>query len=165
VAELGPGDAAPVASLPGVAGGTVALPGDDPLTVVVLFKASCPTCRWALPWFQRLHEAAAGRPLAVRGVAQDDPAEARAFAAELGLTFPIGIEEAPWAFSAAWGALTVPTFFLVGADGVVRLASAGFARDDLREAGQRAAALDGGPPLDPFPAGEAGEAVPAFRPG
>jgi peroxiredoxin len=158
---VGPGDPAAAAELPCLGGGTVELPGGAPLTLLVFYKASCPTCRWALPFVQALHERAHG--LTVVGIAsEDDVDEAAAFAAELGLTFPIGLESAPWEVSAAYGLTTVPTLFLIDGAGRVKRVSPGFAKEDFLAAAAEAAALHGGAPADPFPEGAA---VPEFRPG
>jgi peroxiredoxin len=159
MAELGPGAKAPAFHLPGLAGGVVVVPGNAPLVLLAFTKASCPTCRWMFPFVQALHEGAKG--LAVVGVASDPDGEARAFAEELGLTFPIGVENAPWPVSTAYGLATVPTLFLIET-GTVRLASAGFSRSDFLEIASAAAQRAGGKPANPFPAGAA---VPAFRPG
>jgi peroxiredoxin len=162
VSELPRGTKAPTATLPGLAGGDIAIPGSAPLTLVVLLKASCPTCRWALPHYQALHEASRDRPLAVIGVFQGEAAASAVVAAEAGATFPLALEPAPWELSAAFDAVTVPTAILIDDEGKVVITSLGFSRDDLLEAGRRAAAIDGGDPIDPFPAGEE---VPVFRPG
>ncbi|MGQ0720627.1 MAG: peroxiredoxin family protein [Candidatus Eiseniibacteriota bacterium] len=153
MAELGPGAKAPAFHLPGLACRSVAVPGAAPLTLLAFTKASCPTCRWMFPFVQALHERAKG--LAVVGVASDPVGEARAFVEELRLTFPIGVESAPWPVSAAYGLTSVPTLFLIET-GTVRLASVGFSRSDFLEIASAAAAAS------PFPAGAA---VPAFRPG
>lgn len=145
--------------LPGLAGGEIPIPGDAPLTLLVFFKSSCPTCRWALPFVQALHEHAAG--LTVVGVAEDDEDEARELADELGLTFPIALESAPWSVSAAWDLTTVPTVFLVE-DETVTIVSPGFSRDDLLFVARRAAARSRGAPVDPF-GGDT--TIPIFRPG
>lgn len=158
---VGPGHRAPVAELPRLGGGTVELPGGAPLTLLAFYKASCPTCRWAMPFVQTLHERARG--LTVVGIAsEDDASEAAVFAQELGLTFPIGLESAPWDVSRAYALSTVPTLFLVDGAGRVKRASPGFAKEDFRAVAAEAAALHGGAPADPFPEGVA---VPEFRPG
>jgi peroxiredoxin len=127
--------------------------------LLVFYRASCPTCRWALPFVQALHERANG--LAVTGVASDAEGDARAFAEELRLTFPVGVESEPWPVSTAYSLTIVPTLFLIDA-GTVRLASAGFARDDFLRFAGAAAERSGGEPANPFPVGSG---VPAFRPG
>lgn len=160
MSEVGPGQRAPSFRLPSLGGVAVAVPGGSPLTLLVFYKASCPTCEWALPFVQALHERADG--LAVVGVASDAEDEARAFAEKLGLTFPVGVESEPWDVSAAYALTTVPTLFLVGESGKVLLTSPGFSRDDFLEVARRAAERSGGAPADPFPEGAE---IPAFRPG
>ena len=81
--EFAAGAEAPRFTLPGRSGGDVAVPGDAPLTFLVVYKASCPTCRWALPLVQSLHEKVEG--ISVVGVASDTAEDTEAFAAELGL--------------------------------------------------------------------------------
>lgn len=163
MSELAPGTKAPAFSLPALDGsGPVEGPGRGPLTLLLFAKASCPTCRWVMPIFRTLHERSAGGSLRVLGVFQDDPDVERAAAAELGVTFPVGLEETPWATAEAYGLTTVPTFFLLDADGEVLVTSPGFSREDLLEAPKRAAELDGGEPVDPFPDGMD---VPPYRPG
>lgn len=157
---VAPGDRAPAFRLPSLGGGALDLPGAAPLTLLAFTKASCPTCRWALPFVQALHERARG--LTVVGVASDPPAEARALAEELGLGFPVAVEGEPWEVSAAYGLTTVPTLVLVDGSGEVLFTSEGFSRDDFLEIARRAGERSGTAPADPFPAGEA---VPPFRPG
>jgi thiol-disulfide isomerase/thioredoxin len=163
VAELAAGSIAPAAELPSAAGdaeSVVAIPGAATKTLLAFFKSSCPTCKWALPWIQRLHESARDAGLRVVAVAEDDSSVARALVEELSLTFPVGVESEPWALSEAYGLSTVPTFFLVDEGGVVEMASPGFSRDDLLECARRAAEAAGVPAPKPFP-----EDLPAFRPG
>ena len=163
MSELAPGTKAPTFSLPALDGsGTVDGPVRGPLTLLLFAKASCPTCRWAMPIFRTLHERATDTGLSVLGVFQDDPDVERAAAAELGVTFPVGLEGRPWPTAEAYGLTTVPTFFLLDADGEVLVTSPGFSREDLLEAPKRAAELDGGEAVDPFP--EEMD-VPAYRPG
>lgn len=152
---------APRAGLPRLGGGTVDLPGTAALNLLVFWKSSCPTCRWVLPFVERLHARTAGVSLAVVGVAEDDEAEAGAAVAEAGVTFPTALEAEPWAVSAAYELMTVPTFVLADAAGRVLMVSPGFAKDDLLEVARRAAERDGGEPADPF----GDESVPAYRPG
>ena len=157
------GAPAPTFHLPRLDGqGSIDGPSTGSLTMLLFYKASCPTCRWAMPFFQQLHDRTQGGSLSVIGLAQGEAEDERAFAEELGVTFPVALEETPWATSAAYGLTTVPTFFLVDEAGNVLLASPGFARDELRDVARRAAERDGGPAADPFPEGME---VPVFRPG
>jgi peroxiredoxin len=163
MSELAPGTKAPAFTLPALGGsGSVEGPVRGPLTLLLFAKASCPTCRWAMPIFQALHERTAGGSLSVLGVFQDDPDVERAAAAELGVTFPVGLEGTPWSTAEAYGLTTVPTFYLLDGHGEVLVTSPGFSRDDLLEAPRRAAELDGGQVASPFPDGMD---VPPYRPG
>jgi thiol-disulfide isomerase/thioredoxin len=135
------------------------LPGSAPLNFLAFFKSTCPTCATALPFVRALHERAPER-LRVLGVAQDEEPAAQALAEVLGLEFPIGLESVPWNVSASYGLVTVPTFFLVNAEGEILVTSPGLARDELREIGRRAADA-GGEPIDPILDPE----LPAFVPG
>ncbi|MCA9750627.1 MAG: redoxin domain-containing protein [Gemmatimonadetes bacterium] len=161
MSELAAGTKAPAFSLPGLGGGNVGVPTGASLTCVVVFKSSCPTCRWALPYFQALHAGTKNGPLAVIGIAEDEPAEARALAEDLALDFPIALEGEPWATSEAYECITVPTMFLLDGDDRVILTSPGFARDDMIEVARRTAEIAGGDPFDPF----GGKDMPPFRPG
>jgi peroxiredoxin len=161
VSSLGAGDRAPAYRLPQVGGGTLSGPEVGVLTCLVVVKSTCPTCVWALPFFQTLHARTAGGSLRVVAITEDTAEVAAALVAELGITFPVGIEGDPWPVSAAYDLSAVPTFFLVGRDGRIELTSVGFARDDLHAIARRAAEEDGGEPADPFE----GQEVPVYRPG
>jgi len=126
----------------------------------VFFKTSCPTCRWALPYFEQLHRLVGAEVLSVIGVAEDDEADLSPVAEELELTFPIALEPPPYVTSTAYEVMTVPTLFFVREDARIELESAGFARGEVLEIARRAAALAGTDPVSSFLDG-----VPDFRPG
>jgi len=66
--------------------------------VVVFWSTTCPFCRRHNLHVEKLHRAAAGRRLAVLGVARDrDTAAVRRYAAQQGYTFPITTDHAPLA--------------------------------------------------------------------
>ena len=78
----------------------------------VLYKKSCPTCQYALPFLERLHREYAGRGLTVWGVAQETEEDAAAFAAEYGLTFP-QLADADLEVTERHAITNVPTVYLV----------------------------------------------------
>ena len=162
MAEIAPGSQAPRVLLTDFDGKDLNIPGRSRLTLLTVFKASCPTCEWALPYVQRLHEKTSGGALEVMGVAEDDRATALEFAEETGLTFPIALESDPWPVANGYGLSTVPTMFLIDESGEILLSSPGFSKDDLLDVARRAAELDGEEPADPF---DGDTTVPAFRPG
>jgi thiol-disulfide isomerase/thioredoxin len=66
--------------------------------VVVFWTTSCPYCRRHNPRIERLHRAAAGRPLRVLGVAREhDAAAVRRHAQAMGYSFPITLDAQPLA--------------------------------------------------------------------
>lgn len=66
--------------------------------VVVFWSTTCPFCRRHNEHVEKLHRAAAGRRLAVLGVARDgDIAAVRRHASAHGYTFPITLDQAPLA--------------------------------------------------------------------
>ena len=124
------GDRAP--SLPlleGVRGGSP--------TLLAFFKVSCPVCQFTFPFLERLAKSGSMR---VFGVSQDDAKATDRFAKEFGVTFPMLLDEqsAGYAASNAFGVSTVPTLFLVDADGVVAFSGEGFVKRDLADLGRRA---------------------------
>src|ERR1035438_6032440 len=47
--------------------------------VLVFFKISCPTCQYALPFFERLHQAYGHQGVTLVGISQNDAKETTAF--------------------------------------------------------------------------------------
>lgn len=147
---------APEFDLPDLNGNRVELSNlthDGPI-LVAFFKVSCPTCQYTLPYLQRFADANA---IAVLGISQDDAAATRRFCQTYGVTFPILLDSASarYPVSNAYRIKTVPSLFLIEPNGSISKASNGFSRQDLEEIGSRFEFV-------PF---EAGEQIPAFRPG
>ncbi|MDO8419129.1 MAG: TlpA disulfide reductase family protein [Rubrivivax sp.] len=66
--------------------------------VVVFWSTTCPYCRRHNQHVEKLHRAAAGRRLAVLGVARDrDVAAVRRYVDQQGYTFPVTTDQAPMA--------------------------------------------------------------------
>jgi peroxiredoxin len=99
--------------------------------LVAFFKVGCPTCQYALPFLERLHQQFREHGAQVWGISQDDARSSRSFAEEFGLTFPILIDDHPYDVSDAYGIRHVPTLFLINGQGLVELATDGFDKKDL----------------------------------
>jgi peroxiredoxin len=127
---LSAGDKAPSFSLPAVGGGgTVSDPwtGDQAGagTLVAFFKTSCPVCKMVAPMLTKLAEGGAR----VVAVGEDPPEAIARFTETEGQRVPTLSEPEPYEVSEAYGLESVPSVFLIGADGEVREALAGWNRD------------------------------------
>jgi peroxiredoxin len=89
--------------------------GALPLTLVIFFKTTCPTCQYAWPYYERLHTAYTKAGLRVWGISQHDAERTRAFQAQYNATFPHMIDEA-FTASRAYDPAFVPTSFLIDSD-------------------------------------------------
>jgi peroxiredoxin len=122
--------------------------------VLVFFKVSCPTCQYALPFFERLHKAYRNKGISLVGVSQNDAKETAAFMKEFGITFPVLLDD-PGSYPAsnAYGLTNVPTIFWIAQDGEIEVSSVGWLKAEFEEINRKMA--------------EAGKSAPAamFRPG
>jgi peroxiredoxin len=122
--------------------------------VLAFFKVSCPTCQYALPFFERLHKAYAGKGVTLVGISQNDARDTSAFIKEFGVTFPILLDDTnSYPVSNAYGLTNVPTIFWIAQDGEIEVSSVGWVKADFAEINRRMA--------------EAGKLAPAavFKPG
>lgn len=122
--------------------------------VLVFFKVSCPTCQYALPFFERLHKAYRHNGVTLVGVSQNDARDTAAFNKEFGVTFPTLLDDTrSYPASNAYGLTNVPTIFWVAQDGEIEVSSVGWVKADFEEINRRMA--------------EAGKIAPAavFKPG
>jgi cytochrome c biogenesis protein CcmG, thiol:disulfide interchange protein DsbE len=113
------GRPAPRVELPGLRGGRVRLAELRGRPVVLNFWASwCPPCLAEMPEFQRVHRRLGDR-VAFLGVNQRDQAQAaEELSRSTGVTYPLAVDPAGWAFD-AFGGLGMPTTVLIRADGTV----------------------------------------------
>jgi len=122
--------------------------------VLVFFKVSCPTCQYALPFYERLYRAYRGKGIALVGVSQNGAKDTAAFNKEFGVTFPVLLDDThSYPVSNAYGLTNVPTIFWIAQDGEIEISSVAWVKADFEEINRRMA--------------EAGKLAPAamFRPG
>jgi thiol-disulfide isomerase/thioredoxin len=145
-AVLGPGAPAPLLA-PG---------GDHPWrdgpAVLAFFKVTCPVCQMTAPKVQALADAG----LTVTAVGQDPPPSLATYGDRWGQHVPTVADLAPFPVSQAYGIHTVPTLFLVGGDGIVQEAVAGWDRERWNRLAEAAGA---------GPVSAEGDGLPPFRPG
>ena len=132
--------------------------------VAAFFKISCPVCQFTFPFLQRLYQRYGGDNVTFLGISQDDAKATTGFARQYGATFPIALDEKEMSYPAsnAYGLTSVPTIFLIDADGTVRVSSMGFVKDDLERI---AAELAERQKIVPGALFAPTESVPANRPG
>jgi len=108
--------------------------------VLVFFKVSCPTCQYALPFYERLSQSYKNQRVTLVGVSQNDAAETAAFAQEFGITFPLLLDEAiTYPVSNAYGLTNVPTTFWIGTDGTIEITSVGWSKPEFELINRRMA--------------------------
>lgn len=101
------------------------------MLALAFFHTGCDTSRMLLPYLQRLAGTfAETKKLTVWGVSQDDGPLSAAFAAQIGVTFPICLDRDGY-HSMLLGVVSVPTVFLVDGSGAVLRKIAGWDRDAL----------------------------------
>ena len=127
-------------------------PASPGFKLLAFYKEDCPTCRFALPYLDRLYRMFREDGVVGFAIAQEDAATAVALAQELDLSLPQLVESRPFAVSKSYGVMSVPTLFVIGADAKVVHIMPAFVRRDLE---QITAALAGG----------VERAAPLFRPG
>ncbi|MBC8645870.1 MAG: hypothetical protein H7X85_01805 [Thermoanaerobaculia bacterium] len=128
----------------------------------VFYKTTCPTTEMTWPHLERIRRLAAGGSLTVVPVSQDDPGETADFHRRTGYSASAFYDPPPWTVSESLGLASVPAFFLVGGDGVVRQTALGFEKEKMESFAARAAELAGRPYQGLF---DPGDGVPAVRPG
>jgi len=161
MSALKAGSKAPDISLSTVSGQSFSLSKSlhDGPVLLVFFKISCPVCQFAMPYAERLFQAATGKAVTVIGVSQDDLKATTAFMQQYQLTLPIALDTLKtYSASNAYGLTNVPTFFLVNPSGHIEIASVGWMRDDVESIYK---AIVSGPP--PVPFFHPGESVPEVK--
>ncbi len=132
--------------------------------VLAFFKVTCPVCQFAFPLYERLARAHKDSGATFLGVSQNKPSDAKKFAREYGVTFPIAIDDDAnqYAVSNAYGLTNVPTLFYVAPGGEIEVSSVGWSKADVDEISNKLAALrQQQPPM----LWRQGEDLPAFRAG
>ena len=89
------------------------------IVVLNLWASWCPPCRAEMPDLQRLYSAYKNRNIIVVGVNQGESLQqARAFAASLGIHFPILVDQAQ-EYGRVYAALGMPTTFIIRPSGII----------------------------------------------
>src|SRR5260370_7200633 len=131
------GQAAPEFSLKGIDGKTYSLEElrRKGTVLAAFFKISCPVCQFTFPCLQRLYERYGSEDVTFLGISQDDAKATASFAKQYAITFPMALDEKEKGYPAsnAYGLTNVPTVFLIEPEGIVRVSSMGFVKNDLEQ--------------------------------
>jgi peroxiredoxin len=131
--------------------------------VLVFFKVSCPTCQYALPFYERLYKAYRDKGVSLVGISQNGAKDTAAFNKEFGVTFPVLLDDtSSYPVSNAYGLTNVPTIFWIGQDSEIEVSSVGWLKADFEEINRRMAEAGKIAPAVVF---KAGEEVRDFRAG
>jgi len=162
--DIHSGSSAPTFSLTGIDGKVYSLSAllQKGPVVAAFFKISCPVCQFTAPFLERLFQRYGRDGVSFLGISQDDTKASAKFAAQYGVTFPIAIDGKDYPASNAYGLTMVPTIFLIDTDGIVKISSMGFAKEDLENI---AAELAGRYKITPAALFSANERIPAQKPG
>ncbi len=134
MSALEAGAKAPDFTLPTMGGGSFSLSGalQQGPVLMVFYKISCPVCQFAMPYAERLFQAAEEKNVSVIAVSQDDQKSTAAFMKEYRLTLPTALDDGKtYPVSNAYGLTNVPTFFLVNTSGVIEISSVGWMREEV----------------------------------
>jgi len=130
--------------------------------VLAFFKVSCPVCKFTFPFLERLYQRYRTENVTFLAISQDNSAAAAEFAKDFGVTFPILIDDQNYSVSNAYRLSMVPTVFLIESDGIARVSSMGFVKQDLEAIADSVADRRN---LTRIPVFLASESVPAAKPG
>jgi peroxiredoxin len=131
--------------------------------VLAFFKASCPTCQYALPFLERLYKTYGKQGVALVGVSQNDARDTAAFVKEFSVTFPVLLDEiGKYPVSNAYGLTNVPTLFWIAEDGEIEISSVGWVKADFEQINRKLGEKGKSAPVSVF---KPGESVLDFRGG
>jgi peroxiredoxin len=131
-------------------------------SLLVIVKDDCPTCRYTLPFLERLHAALGGAGSGIFAISQDERTRSRAFAAATGVTFPMLLDTPDYAVSRAFGIEIVPSIFVIDPRGAIERSMFGFRKAAIVETAADLAASKG---IVPPPVFREGEEVLEIKPG
>jgi thiol-disulfide isomerase/thioredoxin len=135
-AAFGVGEAAPPLAVPALGGGEITMDALIGKPVWVNFMATwCEPCRDEIPRMNALAARYADQGLVVVAVdVREDEAAVDAFARELSIAFPVGLDSDGTA-QADWGAFALPVHFWIDAKGIVRYGALGGIGPDIMAEG------------------------------
>lgn len=131
--------------------------------LAVFFKISCPTCQYALPFFERIYKTHATGKLSIVAISQNEKKDTADFIKKYGVTFQVLLDDTKtFPVSNAYGLTNVPTVFWISEEGEIKISSVGWSRQDFEEIVRKAASANGQTPKPVF---QPSEQIADFRAG
>jgi len=94
---------------------------DGKTLLLILLKTSCKSCKVGLPFASELAKKVGDAPLRIVAVSQDSPNVTRSFRRRYEVDVPFVIDpHADFPLSRAYDIEATPTWFLIGADGIIK---------------------------------------------
>jgi len=155
----------PGASAPNIKSGQFDLERERAKRPVILafFKVSCPTCQYALPFLERLHQAYGSSGPEIVGVSQNSESDTNAFTKQYRISFPMVLDDKhSYPASNAYGLTNVPSIFYVSPEGKVEHTSVGWVKSEFEELNRKMAQVAKTKPAEVF---KPGESVADFKAG
>jgi len=164
LAEIPPGEAAPVIVLKDLDGQRVSLAValEKGPVLAAFFKVNCATSQLTFPFLQRIYEMYGGSNFTLWGISQNHPKDTRLFIRKFGIKFPILIDGKGYPVSNRYGLANSPTLFLILPGGLIHTSCVGFSKADLEAISAEAARATAKKPLPLF---KPEDAVPLWKPG
>jgi peroxiredoxin len=88
--------------------------------LLILLKTSCKSCKVGLPFASTLARQLGDAPIKIVAVTQDSPNVTRSFRRRYEVDLPFVVDPAGFPLSTAYDIEATPTWFLIGADGVIK---------------------------------------------
>ncbi|MBI4446636.1 MAG: TlpA family protein disulfide reductase [Acidobacteria bacterium] len=131
--------------------------------LITFVKENCSTCRFALPFLDRMYRNYPDSKVMLAVVDQDPPEVALSLVQSLSLKIPVLLDLEPYEAGERYDVAFVPTLFYIAQKGAVEKIIEGFAREELREINRQIARVNG--LSSPVPFFNDAEGVPFYRPG
>lgn len=113
--------------------------------LLVFIKHDCPTCKFILPFIERLHERYGDEKAAFIIIAQDQEPDIRGFVKEVGVSVTVLVDSRPYNVSRKFDLAVVPTVILLNKDGGEIQKFIGFQKAELEKLNFILAGLDHSP--------------------
>ena len=131
------------------------------LTLLIFFETDCPTCLLTLPYLSRLAETIGESFPAIIGISQDPETATLDLIQQMSINFPVVVDH-DLSLSRLFGPESVPTMFLVDAEGRVVRSEVGFDKNALNSIAEEMLRSGGHEPIE---IAAQFDGAPAWKPG